>query len=94
MTNLEKMILFSERLTRTEKIVMLYLALILEKKGEAYVDFVKAANYVNLSLRHFYRVVQQLDRKGIVKVDWDRYGTVKFVKLTDTLKEYHKGGES
>jgi len=90
MTNLEKMILFSDKLTKTEKLVMLYFALILEKKGGAYVDFVKASNYLNLSLRHLYRVAQQLDRKGVIKVDWDRYGTVKPVKLTNALKEYHK----
>jgi len=93
MTKLEKAILFADKLTRTEKIVMLYLAFILEKKGEAYVDFKKGAKCVDLSLRHFYRIIKNLDNKGIIEVKWDQYGPVKLIKLTDELKKYHVGGE-
>ena len=92
MTKLEKAVYFSDVLTRSEKWVMLYLAYILEKKGEAYVDLYKVADATGLSCRHLYRILKSLEEKGIIEVGWERYGAIKPVKLTNAIKQNYTGG--
>lgn len=93
MTKLEKAILFTDKLNRTEKIAMLYLAMILERRDEAFVDLKKMSEYLHVSVRHLYRVLKSLDDKGVIKVDWQAYGSIKKVSLTDELKRCHGGEE-